>query len=437
MQDIVPAPEQTSQNAANSSLIDTMEGQPNFFLKKKERPEEDRFDMKTLVQPTTHGKRFWWIVGGVSALIVVIFLVINSVFASATVVVTPKQDSIAINTTIRAQKIVPDGQAGLHFQVISLEETSTKEITSTGTSHIERNASGQILVYNNYDKQSLRLVKNTRFETPDGKIYRTKNAIVIPGQHTEGGKLVAGSVEVTVSADQPGSSYNIELTDFTIPGLKSDPRATLVYGRSKTAMTGGFAGDVKVVAPADLANARKELEAQLSTKLQASAKEKLPEDSVFWQNTSQITFKLDESANAIKATDKANLYAVKEIGTLYGITLVKKEVSQYLAKEYLPNYAGQDITISNISDLKARLRDESLVLQSAQDVTFDISGQAKFIWSFDKTALRDSLRGIRRANYTEILKKFPTILDASATLRPFWRMSFPTDPAKIKVETKI
>ena len=54
---------------------------------------------------------------------------------------------------------------------------------------MERKASGQIIVYNAYNDNNQKLIKNTRFETPDGKIYRIQASIIVPGTKVEEGKI--------------------------------------------------------------------------------------------------------------------------------------------------------------------------------------------------------------------------------------------------------
>ena len=100
------------------------------------------------------------------------------------------------------------------------------------------------MIYNKYSAEAQIFVKDTRFETPEGKIYRIDRAVTVPGMKNSGGQTVAGSVEATVYADKSGSEYNIGFSDFTIPGLKGGLKYEKFYARSKTPMTGGMKGTV-------------------------------------------------------------------------------------------------------------------------------------------------------------------------------------------------
>ena len=78
----------------------------------------------------------------------------------------------------------------------------------------DERATGVIVVYNAYSAAPQRLIKNTRFATEDGKIFRAKDSIVVPGTTIENGKIIPGSVEAIVVADEPGEAYNFQTPEF-------------------------------------------------------------------------------------------------------------------------------------------------------------------------------------------------------------------------------
>ncbi|NMB92510.1 MAG: hypothetical protein GYA31_02720 [Parcubacteria group bacterium] len=103
-------------------------------------------------------------------------------------------------------------------------ESDEQEFKSTGQGKDESKAKGVITIINNYSTSPQILVATTRFETSDGKIFRLDSRIVIPGATTKDGVLQPASIDVNVTADQPGPDYNIpactEPCKFTIPGFK-------------------------------------------------------------------------------------------------------------------------------------------------------------------------------------------------------------------------
>lgn len=193
--------------------------------------------LKEIEERRSRPSRKWYAVGaGVLVLLAGgFFFVWQS--ASLRVVLAPKK--ITIN---------PQGQVViLPFEEISLK-VALKGIDIPFTvKKVEEHARGTIVVYNAYSIKPHRFVAHTRFESPDGKIYRIESPLLIPGAKKEGGKLVPGSVEAEVVAEGSGEEYNKEPVDFTVPGLKGSALFEKIYARSNGALSGGRKGEDRVV----------------------------------------------------------------------------------------------------------------------------------------------------------------------------------------------
>lgn len=161
---------------------------------------------------------------------------------SLRVVLTPKK--ITINS---------EGQMiALPFEEISLRVPLEGMNIPFAVKKVEKRARGTIVVYNAYSVKPHRFVARTRFESPDGKMYRIENPLLIPGAKEEGGTLAPGSTEVEVVADNPGEEYNKEFADLTVPGLKGSVLFEKFYARSKGPIHGGYQGEERVVGSAAL-----------------------------------------------------------------------------------------------------------------------------------------------------------------------------------------
>ena len=102
-------------------------------------------------------------------------------------------------------------------------------------------AVGQVTVTNNYSKPQT-LVERTRLLTADGKLYRLDRRITVPA---------GGKETVSVTADQPGSSFAIAPAKFTIPGLWIDLQK-LIFAESSAAFAvraSGAVSNAPVVPP--------------------------------------------------------------------------------------------------------------------------------------------------------------------------------------------
>ncbi len=101
--------------------------------------------------------------------VVVYFVLSVTVFFKADITATPKTERVVLNAHVTATK---DAPSGLSFTVFSLTATETKDVLATETKTVNTKASGKIVVYNEYSASAQRLIKNTRFQAANSKIYR-------------------------------------------------------------------------------------------------------------------------------------------------------------------------------------------------------------------------------------------------------------------------
>jgi len=366
-----------------------------------------------------------WAIALISVLI--LFLAVSFLFGGAKIEITPRQENVVIDGNFRAFRNASSEE--LDFEVMTITREVSKEVPATGEEFVQEKASGRITVFNNYSSAGQKLIKNTRFETPEGLIYRIKDAITVPGRKTIGGDITPGSIQVTVYADKPGERYNIGLTDFTIPGLKGDPRYSKSFARSNTAMTGGFSGNLRRASQADLDEARIELEGELRSQLIEEALSVKPEGFILLESSYII---LTESGTSNSSLDEV---LVTENGTLYGFIFDQESFAKFVAINTIATYDGGEVELIGLDDLVFSINSPSLVNpESNESLSFALSGSTKVVWGYDEGALRADLASQSKKSIENILSNYSSIDRAVVTLRPFWKRSFPADGSKIKVK---
>lgn len=131
----------------------------------------------------------------------------------------------------------------------------SQDYPATGEGEVRSYSRGKIIVYNEATQTPQVLVAQTRFESPQGKIFRLQKRVVVPGYDQNG----PGMLEVEVVADQPGEEYNLEPTRFTLPGLAGTAKFEKIYGVSKEKFSGGALGVGKVVTAEDIKLAKEKI----------------------------------------------------------------------------------------------------------------------------------------------------------------------------------
>ncbi len=362
----------------------------------------------------------------VSILVLAIILAggfaLSSRFSKITVKVTPKQGRLMVSNNYEAIK---DSETGLKFALASNIEAEDKiSVPASGTEMVKTKARGQIIIYNT-TKSSQALVATTRFETPEGLIYRIEKGVTVP----------PGQLEVTVVADQTGPKYNIGVTDFTIPGFKGSAKFTQFYARSKTAMTGGEEGEQPKVSEADMAEARTTLEKKLLETLMAKLGPQVPGDYVLFPGAILASFTPEISKNPAKP-DEAEL-TLKANAT--GIIFNKNELASYLAKQQIADYNNEVVDITNWDTFKFSLIDaEDVDPSSLEKISFKLEGTGHLVWIFNTGDLKAKLQLAGSSNYKLVFDNdFPMIQVANIVFTPPWVRSIPSDPNRIIVETNI
>lgn len=370
------------------------------------------------------GKKGLWI-GGAIGLVVVGFAVF-SLFRSATLAYTPKSAPLTFeNEQVNAYKTGSNGV--LLFSVVKISDDKGVSVKATGQTQVSKKASGRIVIYNE-NSAAQQLVKSTRFESPDGKIYRIQNDVTIPGKSGS----TPGSLEVTVIADQPGVEGNIGLVDFTIPGFKGSSKYQTVYARSKTAMSGGFVGMQAGVDGTTLEQAKTNIETALRDKLIEEAQAQVPAEFILFPSLSTVSF---EDMPQSSSTD--NAVTINERGNFYGVIFKKADLAEYIKQKKLSLPETQRISIQGLENLTfAFTGNPPADLLNASQVSFTVSGTATAILTTDEAALKKDLAGKSKSDLASILKNYPGIASADATIRPFWKSSFPDDEKNITLKQK-
>lgn len=343
-----------------------------------------------------------------------------NIFSRVTLKVTPKQEFINISSTLKALS----SSAELSFEVMEINKNKKGGAVATGVKDIKQKSKGEIVIYNAFSSKDQGLVERTRFEAPDGKIYRIAESIIVPGAKISGGEIVPSSIEVTVYADNPGEEYNMGLTDFTIPGFKGDVKYEKFYARSKTAMTGGFKGVTTIISKDDIERVRNSIRAELRDELIAEAKDSIPDDFILYDDAIIIEFNSSETGP--KEGNKAEQFEIVETGILSGFLVRKSDISKVLTSKYLG--IENNVSVVNLKDITFTLSERD---KENTEIIFELEGRGHFVWDIDEILLKNELTKRNFDKYEEIFRNYLSIERAEIIFKPFWWRKIPKKPSRI------
>jgi len=431
----------TERKLSENDLLTKRQSFKNVFPEKTARVEKKKRVIEEVDNYNESGEKisknshvFLWVVCIISVATLLFF--VSSLFSTATLTITPKEEpillgdvySITMGTTTQSTAT----SSGLHYQVVTLSKNLSESLQTSGQQNVTRKATGKAIIYNNYSAATQRLINNTRLETKDGRIYRITQSVNVPGIKTVGGVKTPGSVEVTITADAPGDSYNMKLSDFkgdfTIPGFKNMAQYNAFYARLSADVTGGFIGSAKTVSSDVLSAGRIQLKNNIQAELIKDVYSQNADKNIIFKNDYFIDY------NDLPDNSDQTSYSISESATIYAIAFDKSELAAFVAKNKLGDY--------NNSNVDAIWGDDILVMVSGMTTTpwlentlkIKFTGSAKIVWSYDSAKILNAIKGQNRSILKDIVSENnASIVEMSASIMPMWESSFPKNTNKIKI----
>ncbi len=374
---------------------------------------------KVRKQRTASGKRFPMGTALIALVVIVLSGVALYVFSKATVTVYPTEHTVSLSGDLIATASTGD----LPFEVITLEKIATKNVKSEGTVNVQQAAQGSIQITNTQAVPQ-QLIKNTRFESADGHIFRIHDSVTVPA----GKDGAPGSLTVTVYADAVGDSFNIPATTFKLPGLKGSKAFDLVTAKSTDAMAGGFSGARPSVAQSTKDKEYASLKSELSEQTKKAIEEKVPEGYVL---LSGATFTSYVEVPDAPATGGEVTLSQKAVVT--AVVFPRAALASKIAYANDGTYNGEPVTLTGESGLTLTSANGAAPALADQEFAFKLDGSALVRWSIDSVKIAGAVAGKNRQSAEVALTGFPELNRATFVIRPFWSSTFPTDPSKIEI----
>lgn len=367
-----------------------------------------------------NGRKFPKVTAVIALVLVLASAGVLIAFADASVSITPRADSATVSSTHTATFASGD----LPYELISVEKTVSSNVPAESTETANDPATGTIIIMNG-QAESQTLIKNTRFESPEGRIYRIQNSVNIPG----GSVSSPGTVQATVYADAGGEEYNTGPTTFTIPGLAGSAAFDLVTARSEGRIEGGFSGTRPSVSEDTRDREHEGSRDELTTAINEEVTAQLKPGYVVIPGATFIDY-----TPAPDTIGEGNSVNVNLRGTATAVALPNGALAREIAYTMVGSYSGQPVTLTNPSSLTLTPITPGTPTAEQQTFEFSLAGNAEISWDVDAEKIAGAVAGkTREAAYT-ILSGLPEIGNAVLNIRPFWRGSFPDDPADITIK---
>lgn len=372
--------------------------------------------------------------GVVLVIAIVIVVALAGIFVAlftggAKVTTFPRYREQTVNAVFEAKKVAGVGE--LAFEIMTLEATGEREVKVSGQENVEEQATGRITIYKNTEG-SERLIKNTRFESTDGKVFRISESVVVPGAtKASDGTLTPGSTSADIFADQAGAEYNLSAgAKFTVPGFKEsdlDDLYTAIFAVNQSSFTGGHSGPRFIIEEGELSAATDSLRTELKQALVSRIATERPAGFVLFD--SAVTFNYE----ALEPQNLSDGKVMIKEKTILQVPIFKNEdFASFIAASTIPGYENEAVRIDDLSTINFEYTTPPDP-KSLDVISFKLVGKPKIIWTYDTEQLKKDLAGGSQTSLNTVLGGYPAIEKATATIRPFWKQSFPEDINDIEI----
>ncbi len=403
----------------NNSVVQTSTAsiinQPKITLKK---PSEGRVRSQHF-----SGFRIWSVAITAFA---VLFFAISTFFSHAIVHITVKTQTLNSEIKLQTQK-TDDTEKTLTYTEMSLAKDYSMAIQAKGSQKEETKASGNISISNNTNVAQ-KLIKDTRFESIDGLIFRLKETATVPAASQNGGFKEAGKITAVIVADKAGAAYNIDKGLLTVPAFKNDPRYVAINGTVTTALTGGEIKTIPILSTTDKASVTSNIQEQIKKGLLQDVAAQIPKGFVTFHETDEYTFdpiQYSLSGNNATATIK---------GFIKSIIFPEENLKRQLAIELLRTGTSTTQKVDGAVDDISKLVISGFNFSDPNKGTVSFKGQLTVRGIINEDVLKKDLRGVSRGDVEQVFSQYASISKAEVQFIPFWSFHMPKNTSSIKVD---
>lgn len=378
---------------------------------------------------TSSGKGIWYVA---FVLILGLFFGLSVFFTGAKVVVTPVIENTPLNERFVAHKKSISQE--LTFDIMVVDGSASKDATSSQKSLVEERAVGTVRIFNDHSSEAQPLRIDTRLIDEKGRIYKTKEAVTIPGQTTVEGKTTPGSVDVEIYADAPGEEYNQSTeTTLRLVGFQEakSPKFETIYGKTLGFIEGGFVGEKYVISEEEKSVMVASLTEELIASLIQKSKAQVPEQSILPEKLSALI-----DTNLSETVGENGTIKLTLSGKLFNVLFNSVEFEKYILETSIVGVDQETAYIANLNELNISYIDpvsQTVNPEALENLAFQIDDVLEIISVVNKETLTFDLVGQKKKNFQSIIANHPGIQHVEYDINPFWRPSFPDSDEDIQI----
>ena len=372
-------------------------------------------------------KRVMWV--GLAAFLVVGYLVLMYLFTAAKVTLYATGTKVEVDATFAvdpALKTTDQAKSVLAGQIVTISKDLSGPFTPTGKKDVGTKAGGTVTV-SNCTTNPQPLVAGTRFVAPDNKLFRSSTDSTVPPATYPVGLCVPGKIDITVTADVNGDSYNEAPANYSMPAL-SIPVIT-AHGAQ---MSGGTTKTITIVAQSDVDTEKAALLDKDKDNSTRDLQGRVPSGFVALPSSQTAAADSVTPTPAVGAEGETATLALK---VTYTVLAVKQSEYESMLHSQEQKQVGDKNQIydDGLAAAQVTVTDKDSTGRQNFHLTTEAFGGTKL----DKTQIAAKLKGQRYGDATTTAAGLPGVTRADISISPGWVSQMPSRPDKISITIQV
>lgn len=401
-----------------------------------EASKEKQAKNKKLKVPDFNKFRLRLILGVVLLVILIVgWILADIILPKATIDISTKTSDVNSNLTLNlntTSSTVNPTSLTLPALLQQTQKTASQQVPTTGQKNEGTPATGQVTLTNCSESGSaITIPAGTGLSTSAGLTFVTQSAASLSTSAFDSHgncKPINGisSTTLSVTAQNPGSAYNIPASSFTVSGFSD------VEANSSQAMSGGTDNIVQIVSQTDINNAQQKIslpsndtiKSALESSLQQAGWYAIPATFNAGSPSTSTSASVGAQASTVTITETATY-------TMFGVhqndlqTVVNNNVNGQI------NTSKQAIQNSGVNQASFTLLTQSNTTAQLTMLSSSIVGP-----NLSVASLKNQVAGKKAGDVQSIIGSDPGVTSVSVHFSPFWVSSTPNNVNKIVIVFK-
>lgn len=368
---------------------------------------------------------------GISAGVVFIAFMVWAIFfaPAATVIIKAKTENapVSLALSLGGTTATDVNKNVIQSLTKSVTKDSEIEFSATGSKEVGTKATGTLMLYNSGESAAITVPAGATFSNGNRK-FTTDKAVSVPGASIKGGQIISGSAEISVTAAEVGSGYNLAEGSYasSVAGITAKGGA----------MTGGESHKATVVTADDISKARQDFEKQYNNEMKATLKKEFTNGEIVIDDSLVTEYTKMTSSPAEGEEVTSGSKAKLTISAKYTITAIaKSEVEAFLKatiEKQMKDSNNQQIYDNGLNDLKL-----TNYKTSTAGSTVNLATTGKIGPKIDDNDIKDKVKGKNFGDAQAIVEDINGVNSADIKFSFFWVTTVPNDSNKIKIEFSV